>query len=102
MRRTLLVFLTAAVASLVGCADRPDVPASPQAVPHSYRADLENSIVLAIRSSGVCDRLMRNRSTPRSCNRAIVWAFSDAGPRVQRTLVVREVVMGEIEAGRQR
>ena len=49
MRRTLLVLLTAAVAGLVGCADRPDAPASQQTAPHSYRADLENTIVLAIR-----------------------------------------------------
>jgi hypothetical protein len=49
MRRTLLVLLAAAVAGLVGCADRQDEPASPQTAPHSYRADLENTIVLAIR-----------------------------------------------------
>ena len=49
MRRTLLLLLTAAVAGLVGCADRQDAPASLQIVPHSYRADLENTIVLAIR-----------------------------------------------------
>lgn len=49
MRRTLLVLLTASVVGLAGCADRQDAPANPQTVPHSYRADLENTIVLAIR-----------------------------------------------------
>jgi hypothetical protein len=49
MRRTLLVLLTAAAIGLVGCADRQDAPASPQTAPHSYRADLENTVVLAIR-----------------------------------------------------
>ncbi|MBT8108385.1 MAG: hypothetical protein KJP17_09125 [Gammaproteobacteria bacterium] len=49
MRRTLLVLLTAAAVGVVGCADRQDAPATPQNVPHSYRADLENTVVLAIR-----------------------------------------------------
>lgn len=55
MRRTLLVLLTVGVVGFVGCADRQDAPerqdapASPQTALHSYRADLENTIVLAIR-----------------------------------------------------
>ena len=59
MIRTLLVLLALSTVGMSGCSDRQDIPAEAQTSSHSYRADLENTLVLAVRRDTAEAELLR-------------------------------------------